>query len=132
MSRVNKVLKRFCQGSDDIDKCEGLNYEKLSVGILHTRTNMLRMAQHFYQYLIEIYLFLKPLVTLNIFAHNIAIKRYFNNKSKYCSDISKSFQTMIVYIQTLVFIDRNKYFQFAQEKNIGFKISFYLFIAISF
>jgi len=41
--------------------------------------------------------------------------------SKYCYYISKSSQ-----------INRNKYFQFTQEKNIGWKMSFYLFIAISF
>jgi len=56
----------------------------------------------------------KVLFTHNIFAHNIEIKRYCNKKikihflSKYCTYISKSIQ-----------INRNEYFQFTQEKNIG-------------
>ncbi len=70
----------------------------------------------------------KALFTHNILTHNIAIKRYCNKKiqrhflSKYCCYIPKSSQ-----------INRNKHFRFTQwKKNIGWKMSFYLFISIYF
>ncbi len=71
----------------------------------------------------------KALFTHNIFAHNIAMKRYCNKKiffsSKYCSYISKSYQ-----------INRKTYFQFTRWKKYWLKniylsqYLFYLFIAI--
>jgi len=59
------------------------------------------------------------------------IKRYWDKKIisslKYCNVISKYYDFSI---QTLVSIDKNKYFQFTPWKKIASKMSFYLSIAI--
>jgi len=69
----------------------------------------------------------KGFYTLDIFAHNILIKNIFFS-SKYCSDISKDFQTGINRIE----LSKNIYFQYTQEKYIGWKMSFYCNIFLSF
>ncbi len=63
-------------------------------------------------------------ILFDIFAHNTKIKRYYSKKikmSKYCSYISKFIQ-----------MNRNKYFNSHRKQNIGWKLSFNLFIKISF